>query len=106
MPGKLGRDPVEEDQTDDDLDDDAEGARKHRQPVSLARLKAHKKEMIENACDGLVELIEPEHDLDMVVGHEAAKKRLRDDAELIANNHLDAVPMGYLLCGPVGTGKS
>ena len=42
----------------------------------------------------------------MVVGHNAAKKRLQDDAELLKRGRLDSVPMGYLLCGPVGTGKS
>jgi len=41
-----------------------------------------------------------------VIGHDAAKQRLRDDAKLIARGALDSVPMGYLLCGPVGTGKS
>jgi len=31
---------------------------------------------------------------------------LLDDAELIKRGELDTVPMGYLFCGPVGTGKS
>jgi SpoVK/Ycf46/Vps4 family AAA+-type ATPase len=31
---------------------------------------------------------------------------LRDDAALLAKGVLNCVPMGYLLCGPVGTGKS
>jgi SpoVK/Ycf46/Vps4 family AAA+-type ATPase len=31
---------------------------------------------------------------------------LREDATLISRGQLDAAPMGYLLCGPVGTGKS
>ena len=33
-------------------------------------------------------------------------ERLADDAELLKRGALDTVPMGYLLCGPVGTGKS
>jgi len=41
-----------------------------------------------------------------VVGHEAAKARLREDAALLKRGALDSLPMGYLLCGPVGTGKS
>jgi AAA+ superfamily predicted ATPase len=65
-----------------------------------------KKRLIERQAQGLLEFIEPRWDLDMVVGHEAAKKRLRDDAELIKRGLLDSVPMGYLICGPVGTGKS
>lgn len=83
-----------------------QSARRHDQPVSLGRLKSYKKEMIEAACQGLVEFIEPEHSLEMVVGHEAAKQRLLDDARLIAESHLDAIPMGYLVSGPIGTGKS
>ncbi|MCK5800419.1 MAG: ATP-binding protein, partial [Deltaproteobacteria bacterium] len=79
---------------------------RNKQRITLENLKANKKEMIEGACQGLVEFIEPKHTLDMVVGHVAAKKRLKDDGSLIRSNHLEAVPMGYLLNGPVGTGKS
>ncbi|MCA9669019.1 MAG: ATP-binding protein [Myxococcales bacterium] len=74
--------------------------------ITLDSLKDDKKELIESACAGMVELVEPEHELDMVVGHDAAKKRLREDARLIREGHLDAAPMGYLMSGPVGTGKS
>lgn len=74
--------------------------------VDQARFKQLKKAMIERQCQGLVEFVEPKHTLDLVVGQEAAKDRLRQDAELIAKGRLDAAPMGYLLCGPVGTGKS
>jgi AAA+ superfamily predicted ATPase len=83
-----------------------QGALRHGTPITMKELKKFKKEMIEGACQGLVEFMEPKHTLDLVVGQEEAKKRLRDDASLIGRNHLDAVPMGYLLCGPVGTGKS
>lgn len=74
--------------------------------LSLAELRRYKKQMIEGECQGLVEFIEPPHSLDLVVGHAEAKKRLREDAELIKSGQLTAVPMGYLLCGPVGTGKT
>lgn len=65
-----------------------------------------KKTLIERQCQNLLEFIEPSHTLDLVVGQQAAKDRLREDAALIASGQLDAAPMGYLLCGPVGTGKS
>jgi SpoVK/Ycf46/Vps4 family AAA+-type ATPase len=68
--------------------------------------RAQKKRLIERQCQGLLEFIEPKWKLDTVIGHEAAKQRLRDDAALLARGALDCVPMGYLLCGPVGTGKS
>ncbi|MCA9050276.1 MAG: ATP-binding protein [Planctomycetaceae bacterium] len=65
-----------------------------------------KKTAIERQCGGFLEFVAPKHTLDLVVGHEAATQRLRDDAVLISNGHADAAPMGYLICGPVGTGKT
>ena len=65
-----------------------------------------KKRLLERQCRGLLEFIEPRWTLDTVVGHEAAKARLREDAALLKRGALDTLPMGYLLCGPVGTGKS
>src|SRR5882762_6511820 len=65
-----------------------------------------KKRLIEKQTQGLLEFIEPKWTLDTVIGHEAAKSRLRQDAELLRKGRLDSLPMGYLLCGPVGTGKT
>lgn len=77
-----------------------------RQRLDAEFFQANKKRLIERQCQGLLEFIEPKWKLDTVIGHEAAKQRLRDDAALLARGALDCVPMGYLLCGPVGTGKS
>jgi AAA+ superfamily predicted ATPase len=68
--------------------------------------RALKKRLIERQCRNLLEFVEPKWTLDTVVGHEAAKARLRQDAALLKRGALDTLPMGYLLCGPVGTGKS
>lgn len=65
-----------------------------------------KKRLIEKQAQGLLEFIEPKWTLDTVVGHEAAKTRLREDAELLRKGRLASMPMGYLLCGAVGTGKT
>ena len=65
-----------------------------------------KKRLIERHCQGLLEFVEPKWNLDIVIGHVAAKKRLLEDAELLKRGALDTLPMGYLLCGPVGTGKT
>jgi AAA+ superfamily predicted ATPase len=70
------------------------------------RFRGLKKSLIERQCRGLLEFIEPEHTLDLVVGQQAARERLRQDAALLSRGQLDAAPMGYLLCGPVGTGKT
>jgi AAA+ superfamily predicted ATPase len=74
--------------------------------ITLDDLKAYKKQMIEAECQGLVEFIEPRHTLELVVGQDAAVRRLKDDAALLRRGRLDAVPMGYLFSGPVGTGKT
>lgn len=77
-----------------------------RGTLDADRFKKMKKSAIERQCQGLVEFIEPKHTLDLVVGHDAAKDRLRFDAQWMANGELEAAPMGYLFCGPVGTGKT
>ena len=81
-------------------------ARSGRGSMDADRFKQLKKAAIERQCQGLVEFVEPKHNLDLVVGHNAAKQRLREDARWIGQGHLDAAPMGYLVCGPVGTGKT
>jgi AAA+ superfamily predicted ATPase len=75
-------------------------------PVDAVSFRQLKKSLIERQCQGLLEFLEPSHQLDLVVGQQAAKERLQEDAALITKGRLDAAPMGYLLCGPVGTGKT
>ncbi|MCA9037867.1 MAG: ATP-binding protein [Planctomycetaceae bacterium] len=74
--------------------------------VSAKQFREMKKTAIERQCGGYLEFVEPRHTLDLVVGHEAACRRLREDAELISNGYAEASPMGYLFCGAVGTGKT
>jgi ATP-dependent 26S proteasome regulatory subunit len=74
--------------------------------LDTARFRQLKKSMIERQCQGLVEFVEPKHTLDLVVGLDAARQRLEDDAKWISQGRFEAAPMGYLVCGPVGTGKS
>lgn len=77
-----------------------------RQRLDGKLFRDMKKRLIERQCQGLLEFIDPKWKLDTVIGHEAAKQRLRDDAALLARGIFDCVPMGYLFSGPVGTGKS
>lgn len=67
---------------------------------------AQKKDLIEKECFGLLEFIKPGYSLDVISGHDAAKKWLMEDAALVKNGKVDCLPMGYLICGPVGTGKT
>ncbi|MBI5092752.1 MAG: AAA family ATPase [Candidatus Hydrogenedentes bacterium] len=81
-------------------------ARAQNDSTSDAYLTEIKKNLMEAQCPGLIEFVKPNLDLGMVAGHTAAKERLSSDARLVREGKLDAVPMGYLLCGPVGVGKT
>lgn len=89
-----------------DLNVLVQSAREGGRRLDAAVFRALKKRLLERQCHGLLEFIEPRWTLDTVVGHDAAKARLREDAALLKRGALDTLPMGYLLCGPVGTGKS
>src|SRR3954466_3526768 len=70
------------------------------------RAREVKKEVIETEGLGLLEYVEPKYDLSMVAGMPAVKDRLRRAARAIARGNPAAVPMGYLVCGPVGSAKT
>jgi AAA+ superfamily predicted ATPase len=74
--------------------------------VSLDYLRMKKKQIIESEAIGLLEFIESEHGLGMVSGHDFVKKRFKNAARAIRQGRLDVLPMGYLIAGPVGTGKT
>ncbi len=78
----------------------------NRVRMSFEQLSEMKKEMIEEAAFGMLEFVETGHSLDIVAGHGEAKKHLRDAARALRNNRPDVLPMGYLVSGPVGTGKT
>lgn len=77
-----------------------------RQPISGEDLSALKKELVEKDCQDLIEFIETDRTLDDLHGQEAVKEWLRQDLALWRQNDTAAMPMGYLFCGPVGTGKT
>jgi ATP-dependent 26S proteasome regulatory subunit len=70
------------------------------------RVRKAKKEVIETEGLGLLEYVEPKFDLSMVAGMPMVKDRLRRAARAIARGNPAAVPMGYLVCGPVGSAKT
>ncbi|MDR1105692.1 MAG: AAA family ATPase [Treponema sp.] len=75
-------------------------------PLSLDYLRGKKKEIIENEAAGLLEFMETGFNLSHVSGHDFVKKRFRNAARAIRMGRPDVLPMGYLIAGPVGTGKS
>jgi hypothetical protein len=65
-----------------------------------------KKELVERDAAGLIEFIEPTRTLDDIYAQDRLKVALRQDIALWRAGDLQALPMGYLICGPVGTGKT
>ncbi len=74
--------------------------------ITSAWLTKIKKDMIERECQGLLEFMESPFTLDNVAGHEPVKAWLREDAKLLRKGVLNALPMGYLITGRIGTGKT
>ena len=75
-------------------------------PITLDFMRQRKKEIIENEAGGLLEFMETSYDLSHVSGHDFVKKRFKNAARLIKKGYQASLPMGYLIAGPVGTGKS
>ena len=74
--------------------------------VSLDYIRDKKRKILENEGAGLIEFIETDYNLNLVSGHEFVKNRFKNAAKAIKQNQLDVLPMGYLISGPIGTGKS
>jgi len=77
-----------------------------RQVLQPSDFMVLKKEMVEHEAPGLVEFLESRRTLQDYHGQETLKAWFRQDVELWQKNDLRALPMGYLLCGPIGTGKT
>jgi len=74
--------------------------------LGVADWIAMKKQMVEGDSSGLVEFIESKKTLADYHAQEALKVWLRQDMALWRASDLRALPMGYIFCGPVGTGKT
>lgn len=77
-----------------------------KKAIESSDLSELKKSLVENDCQGLIEFIESKRTLDSISGQEKIKTWVRQDVILWQKNDLEALPKGYLLCGPVGTGKT
>ncbi len=81
-------------------------ALKNAQTITSAWLSHMKKDRIERECQGLLEFFESPFTLENVSGLDSVKAWLRDDAQLLKRGVLYALPMGYLITGRIGTGKT
>jgi AAA+ superfamily predicted ATPase len=81
-------------------------ALKNEETLTSKWLTRMKKERIEKECQGLLEFLESTFTLDNLAGSESVKAWLREDAALMRQGVLNALPMGYLITGRIGTGKT
>jgi SpoVK/Ycf46/Vps4 family AAA+-type ATPase len=81
-------------------------ARENKETITFESLATIKKEMIEAEAYGLIEFVSTKSSLDAVAGHKQVKEHLRSAVSALKNGQRDVLPMGYLVCGPVGTGKT
>jgi SpoVK/Ycf46/Vps4 family AAA+-type ATPase len=78
----------------------------HEDPIEGHDLVALKKEIVESDAAGLIEFVESKRTLDDFHAQDKLKAWLRQDLALWKLDDVEALPMGYLVCGPVGTGKT
>ncbi|MFZ6677385.1 ATP-binding protein [Undibacterium sp. Tian12W] len=69
-------------------------------------VRKRKRELIEKECAGLIEFIEPKHDLSAVGGNENIKTELMEIAKAIKSGDKARSPMGLLAVGAMGAGKT
>lgn len=81
-------------------------AREPDEGLTFEDVRLKKKAIIEAECAGLIEFVTPRYGLDSVGGMREAKEYLHDIAEIIRTGNREEAPMGILICGPVGTGKT
>lgn len=72
----------------------------------LEVVRKRKRELIEKECAGLIEFIEPKHDLSAVGGNEHIKHELMEIAKAIKSGDKARSPMGLLAVGAMGAGKT
>lgn len=77
-----------------------------QQPLDAVAVGALRKELVERECSGLVEFVESSTTLDDFHGQPQLVDAVRTDLKLMREGVTRAVPMGYLVTGPVGTGKT
>lgn len=74
--------------------------------ISFSYLRDRKREIIESEAGGLLEFVDTDHNLSFVSGHDFVKRRLANAARAIKLGRPEVLPMGYLISGAVGTGKT
>lgn len=74
--------------------------------IGLSDVGPIKKELVERDAQNLFEFVPPTKSFKDLAGNAAIKEWVRRDLDLWHQGKIAGVPMGYLLAGPVGTGKT
>jgi transitional endoplasmic reticulum ATPase len=82
------------------------GARQTADTITFSCVSRRKKQVIEQECAGLVELVDPGHGFEAVGGMDAVKADLLRVANAVKEGQRNRVPMGMIFVGPMGTGKT
>ena len=77
------------------------------QPLTMKFLMQRKKDLIEAESGGLLEFVQSRFDLSHGGRHTSRPRRsCATPRRALRAGRTDVLPMGYVICGPVGTGKT
>jgi AAA+ superfamily predicted ATPase len=88
------------------IEDIVQRARGAGAPLAREAVVARKIDLLRQEYSEVLEILEPRHDLSAVGGLDHATRELREVADIMKRGLHSAAPMGIVLMGPPGTGKS
>ena len=88
------------------IEDVLQRARGSREVLARESIVERKIDLLRQEYGDVLEILAPRYDLSAVGGLEHAVRELREVADLMRRGLASAAPMGIMLMGPPGTGKS
>jgi ATP-dependent 26S proteasome regulatory subunit len=88
------------------VEDILQRARGESNALSRASIVSRKMDLLRQEYGEVLEILEAKHDLQAVGGLDHATRELREVADIMRRGLYSAAPMGIILMGPPGTGKS
>ena len=88
------------------IEDMVQRARGARTPLARGSILERKIDLLRQEYGDVLEILQPRHDLSAVGGLDHAVTELREIADIMRRGLYAAAPLGIILMGPPGTGKS
>jgi AAA+ superfamily predicted ATPase len=88
------------------IEDMVQRARGARAPLARGSILDRKIDLLRQEYGDVLEILQPRHDLSAVGGLEHAVRELKEVADIMRRGLHAAAPLGIILMGPPGTGKS